>query len=120
MHYMYKDNYDPVVIGMDDYQEQAITTAIYPEQYKIIYPALGLGEAGEVQNKIKKIYRDCGGQWSAENRIKVAEELGDLLWYVAVLARDLDVSLGYIASKNLEKLASRQERGVLGGSGDSR
>lgn len=113
-------NYDPVVIGMDDYQEQAIKTAVYPEQYKILYPALGLGEAGEVQNKVKKIYRDNGGQWSAENRVKVAEELGDLLWYIAVMARDLDVSLGYIAAQNLEKLASRQERGVLGGSGDNR
>jgi NTP pyrophosphatase (non-canonical NTP hydrolase) len=114
------NNYDSVVIGFDDYQAQAITTAIYPDQHKIIYPALGLGEAGEVQNKVKKIYRDCGGQWSAENRIAVAKELGDLLWYVAVLARDLDVSLGYIASENLAKLKSRQERNVLGGSGDSR
>lgn len=113
-------NYDPVVIGMDEYQEKAVVTAIYPEQYKILYPALGLGEAGEVQNKIKKIYRDCGGQWSADNRIAVAEELGDLLWYIAVLAQDLNVSLGYIAANNLDKLASRKDRGVLGGSGDSR
>lgn len=114
------NNYDPVVIGMDEYQEQAVTTAIYDSNVKIIYPALGLGEAGEVQNKVKKIYRDNNGQWSAENRVAVAKELGDLLWYIAVLARDLDVSLGFIASQNLDKLASRKERGVLGGSGDSR
>lgn len=106
--------------GLETYQEFAIQTAIYDSNLKIIYPALGLGEAGEVQNKVKKIYRDCGGQWSAENRVEVAKELGDLLWYIAVLARDLDVSLGYIATENLAKLASRKERGVIGGSGDSR
>jgi NTP pyrophosphatase (non-canonical NTP hydrolase) len=106
--------------GFSIYQEKAMETAIYPEQYKIMYPALGLGEAGEVQNKVKKIYRDNGGQWSPENRIAVAEELGDLLWYIAVLANDLGVSLGYVATKNLDKLADRKERNVLGGSGDSR
>ena len=109
-----------VTDGFDIYQEKAIETAIYPEQYKIMYPALGLGEAGEVQNKVKKIYRDCGGQWSAENRVEVAKELGDLLWYIAVLANDLGVSLGYVATQNLDKLASRKDRGVLGGAGDSR
>lgn len=106
--------------GFDAYQERAVLTAIYPDDVRILYPALGLGEAGEVQGKIKKIYRDKGGQWSAEDRIEVAKELGDLLWYIALVARDLNVSLGYLAVANLEKLASRQERGVLGGSGDNR
>lgn len=113
-------SHELVTDGFDIYQDLAVNTAIYPSEFSIIYPALGLGEGGEVQNKVKKIYRDCGGQWSAENRMEVAKELGDLLWYVAVLARDLNVSLGYIATQNLEKLASRKERGVLGGTGDER
>jgi hypothetical protein len=43
-----------------------------------------------------------------------------VLWYVAVLADYLDLSLDDIATANLAKLASRQDRGVLGGSGDNR
>jgi NTP pyrophosphatase (non-canonical NTP hydrolase) len=113
-------SHELVTDGFDIYQDLAVGTAIYPTERAIIYPALGLGEAGEVQNKVKKVYRDKGGEWSAEDRMAIAKELGDLLWYVAVLARDLNVSLGYIAVQNLEKLASRQERGVLGGSGDTR
>ena len=50
----------------------------------------------------------------------VAKELGDCLWYIAVLAHDLGQDLDKIAADNLAKLKSRQERGVLAGSGDVR
>jgi NTP pyrophosphatase (non-canonical NTP hydrolase) len=113
-------SHELVTDGFDIYQDLANNTAIYPDNVRILYPALGLGEAGEVQGKIKKIYRDKGGEWSAADRMEVAKELGDLLWYIAAVARDLNVSMGYIATQNLEKLQSRQERGVLGGSGDNR
>ena len=81
---------------------------------------LGLGEAGEVQGKIKKLLRDDNGAISDEKRLAIAAELGDLLWYVAQACNELDVRLCDVARLNLAKLADRQERGVLQGSGDTR
>jgi glycine hydroxymethyltransferase len=51
---------------------------------------------------------------------KVAKEIGDVMWYVAVLSYEMDYSLEDIAKMNLDKLASRAERGVIAGSGDDR
>lgn len=103
------------------YQDRAALTAIYPESSRIIYPALGLaGEAGEVANKIKKVLRDHQGNVPEEMKQDLKKELGDVLWYVAALATDLHLDLDEIAEENLQKLESRQERGVLGGSGDNR
>jgi NTP pyrophosphatase (non-canonical NTP hydrolase) len=107
---------------LNNYQEMARSTAIYPDQgANLVYPALGLcGEAGEVAEKVKKIIRDDAGVITDAKRDVIAAELGDVLWYVAQVAAELDYSLEDIASLNLEKLASRAQRGVLGGSGDSR
>jgi NTP pyrophosphatase (non-canonical NTP hydrolase) len=97
-------------------------TAIYPNQgQNFSYPALGLmGEAGEVADKLKKVIRDNDGVLTDPVRDAVAKELGDVLWYLAVLANELDYDLNTIAEDNLLKLLSRQERGVLSGSGDNR
>ena len=104
-----------------EYQESAIKTAIYGEQNKIFYPALGLaGEAGEVCNKVKKIFRDNNGQLTGEKRKELAAELGDVLWYCAALANDLELSLDIIAGINIAKLNSRKQAGTIGGSGDNR
>ena len=107
---------------LNEYQAAAKKTAVYPNAgSNIIYPTLGLvGEAGETANKVKKILRDGGGKMSEEAREAIKEELGDILWYVSQLAVELSTSFEEIASGNLEKLASRQERDVLGGSGDRR
>lgn len=104
---------------LEQYQREARKTAIYPAS--VIYPTLGLaGEAGEVAEKVKKVLRDNAGEFTAQHRELLLLELGDVLWYVANLAGDLDISLEVIAEQNLEKLRSRQQRGVLGGSGDKR
>ena len=104
-------------LNFGDYQEQARQTAIYPEEYAITYPLLGLvGEVGEFSNKYKKVLRD-GKEFSKED---MASELGDILWYVSNVAYDARLDLSYIANKNLDKLFDRKERGVLGGSGDNR
>lgn len=101
----------------DEYQRRAFETAIYPDGFEIIYPAMGVSnEAGEVLGKVKKWIRD-GGEIDEE---ALGKEIGDVLWYLAVLARDLDLELSDIAQGNLDKLKSRSERGVLGGSGDDR
>lgn len=109
-------------MDFNDYQLSALTTAVYPNRgNNFAYPALGLaGEAGEVADKLKKVIRDNDGALTDPVREAVAKELGDVLWYVAVLAAELDYDLDSIAQSNLDKLASRKERGVITGSGDNR
>lgn len=110
-------------MDFNTYQKESGRTAIYTGKGEILglaYVGLGLGEAGEVQGKIKKIIRDDGGVISDEKRAAIAAELGDLLWYVSQTASEIGVGLDDIAEGNLSKLASRKERGVLGGSGDDR
>lgn len=106
-----------------EYQKKALETALFPDKYKIIYSAMGLGnEAGEVMGKIKKWLRgdDGDGPISEERRLALRDELGDVLWYLAVLSRDLGLDLDEIAQLNVEKLKSRKERGALKGDGDKR
>ena len=105
-----------------DYQARSRATAVYPDAgNNIVYPALGLcGEAGETAEKVKKAIRDDGGTLTEERREAIAAELGDVLWYVAQLATEDGLELEEIAQANLDKLASRQRRAVLHGSGDDR
>lgn len=105
-----------------EYQQKSAATAVYPEVGRnLAYPTLGLaGETGEVAERVKKVIRDSGGKVSEEIRQALAKELGDVLWYVAALARELSLDLDEIARGNIEKLASRKDRGMLHGSGDNR
>jgi NTP pyrophosphatase (non-canonical NTP hydrolase) len=106
---------------MDEYQEAARRTAIYGDGFAVIYPALGLAsEAGEVAGKVKKVLRDRQGDFDPSSIEAIKDELGDVLWYVAILAADLGLSLHEIAAQNVEKLRSRMERGRLAGEGDER
>jgi NTP pyrophosphatase (non-canonical NTP hydrolase) len=107
---------------ISEYQELSRRTATYPGAGdNIVYPTLGLaGEAGEVAEKVKKLLRDDDGVLSDERREALAGELGDVLWYVAQVATEAGLDLEEIAQGNLDKLLSRQRRGVLSGSGDSR
>jgi NTP pyrophosphatase (non-canonical NTP hydrolase) len=109
-------------MNFQEYQEKSRKTAFYPGAGKnFIYPTLGLsGEAGEVAEKIKKIIRDKGGKIDDSSREEIKKELGDVLWYVSQLATELGLPLDDIAEKNIEKLYSRLDRKVLGGSGDNR
>jgi len=105
------------------YQSNTAKTAIYPGKGGIIgllYCALGLGEAGEFQGKVKKVLRDDDGVVTDEKRSAMESELGDLLWYASQVASELGLSLDDVAQHNLDKLADRKARGVLGGSGDNR
>ena len=111
-----------IMSDLTDYQMQSRATAIYPAAYKVVYPALGLaGETGEVLDKIKKRIRDANANFIDKEFLEsIEKELGDVLWYIANLATDLDLDLHEIALKNLLKLARRQEEGKLSGSGDNR
>lgn len=98
------------------YQDRARVTAIYPKEHAIIYPALGLaGEAGEVAEKVKKWIRD--GKLDRES---IEKELGDVLWYIAAIAGDLDLDMDHVAEMNIQKLTDRAARGKIQGSGDNR
>ena len=106
---------------LNQYQEEALKTAIYPEDKKIIYPTLGLtGEAGEVAEKVKKVIRDNNQEFTDEKKRQIALEISDVLWYCATLAHDIGYTLEDIAQMNIDKLASRQKRNKIGGSGDER
>ncbi len=105
-----------------NYQLEARLTAQYPDVgHNPIYPTLGLaGEAGEVAEKVKKVLRDKGGMLESRTGNEIKLELGDVLWYVSQLATELEISLDDIAKANLDKLASRAQRGKISGSGDER
>jgi NTP pyrophosphatase (non-canonical NTP hydrolase) len=96
----------------EDYQNEAKQTALYPRRLKNLeYPTLGLaGEAGEVANIVKKIQRDFDGVITDETRLKLKDELGDVLWYISACADELGLTLTQIAEYNVEKLAKRHNR----------
>ncbi len=107
----------------DEYQQRALTTVLTTDdKFKdLLHWVLGInGESGEIAEKVKKIIRDKNGQVNEEDKQDLAKEIGDVLWYLAVFADQLGVSLDDIAQQNLAKLQSRKKRGVLGGSGDNR
>lgn len=104
-----------------EYQEQSQKTAIYPNKgNNLYYPALGLGEVGEIQNQIKKVYRDDDGILTETRKEDIFKECGDVLWYLAALCNECGFTLEQVAKYNLEKLQKRQEKGTLQGSGDNR
>lgn len=106
---------------LNDYQFEAMRTAVYPPSVAIEYTALGLAsEAGEVAGKVKKTIRDHGGALTPDAREDLLDEYGDVLWYVSEGVRALGSTLEAVAARNLNKLEDRQRRGKLGGSGDKR
>jgi len=109
-------------MDFNDYQTKSRKTAKYPPiGHPVIYPTLGLtNEAGEVAGKIKKIFRDKNGVIGESEREALKGELGDVLWYLAQVCTELDLSLDEVAGYNIEKLYSRLERGKIGGDGDNR
>lgn len=105
---------------LDEYQKKALTT-VKDSANNLTYVTLGLAsEAGEIASKMKKWMRDSGSDPSKLDKKALSEELGDALWYTAVMAELLGLSLGEVAQANVDKLASRAKRGVIGGSGDQR
>jgi NTP pyrophosphatase (non-canonical NTP hydrolase) len=107
----------------DEYQKQALTTAdndYEPLMEKTIWAMGVAGEAGEVVEKWKKIVAYKNGEVSEEDRAELAKELGDVVWYIAVMAHSLGLTLEDIMQRNVEKLKSRKQRGVIRGKGDNR
>lgn len=115
-------------MNFNEYQDFVRSMKRYPEEFAIVYPALGLvGEAGEISEKVKKWLRDDKQYFvdgirsmNEDRRDAILKELGDPLWYIASLADDLGYTLQEVVDTNIHKLASRRERGVIHGSGDNR
>lgn len=105
-----------------DYQKQSRQTwGPVDVAHPITYPTLGLlNEAGELAGKVKKILRDKNKEISPADRDALKAELGDVLWYFAQICNELDLTIEEVAEYNLDKLASRQARGVIHGDGDNR
>ena len=108
------------IFDIDEYLEETNKTAIYPYANsrnldELMYLGLGLGEAGEIQGKIKKLYRD-----STLDKEVVAKEVGDLFWYAVRLCKWLGYDPSQVLAMNIEKLTDRKERNVIGGNGDNR
>ncbi len=108
---------DETPLTMDTYQEQAKATAVYPDDKADQYLIAGLaGEVGELASIFAKVWRGDGNLKFPH----AAAELGDVLWFVAMLAKELGYDLSDVAQNNLNKLADRANRGKLKGSGDNR
>ena len=104
---------------MNEYQELARETALYPKETGLYYTVLGLtGEAGEVAEKVKKMIRD--NKTLEDCQIDIMNELGDVMWYIANVAYEFGLTLEEVAENNVLKLNSRLERNVIHGNGDNR
>lgn len=108
-----------------EYQEIIKEEAIYPREIGIAYCALGCaGEAGEIADKAKKLYRDkdllTKKVVSPEDRMALIKELGDNLWYITAMANELDVTLEEVMEINHNKMMQRRATNTLSGSGDNR
>lgn len=108
---------------LNDYQQAAHFTSRNTAigNCLLSYPVLKLnGEAGEVAEKLGKIHRDSQGEISNVDNLALMRELGDVLWYLAEICTQLNIDFDVVAEMNIDKLADRLNRGVIGGSGDDR
>ena len=110
-------------MDLNKYQEWTDTTAWYPEAgtgkvAALSYATMGLvGEAGEIANKVKKLLRDGD---TPEKRQAITDELGDVCWYLARLATELDIPYEDVFLNNQNKINDRRQRDKIHGSGDNR
>lgn len=107
-----------------EYQKATNKTAVYPRDtalQAITYCMLGLGgEAGELQNKLKKVYRDDNGVITLEKHKQLFDEVSDCFWYLSQLCTELGVSMEDVATHNINKLNKRLVNNTIKGSGDNR
>jgi NTP pyrophosphatase (non-canonical NTP hydrolase) len=115
------DSIIPSCLTFAEYDEFVESTRVYPREPPLLYTGLGLSdEVGEVCGNLKRVLRDDHGMLTPSRRQSILIELGDSLWYVTAMARELGSSLDEIACLNRSKLLDRMNRGVLNGEGDYR
>lgn len=100
-------------MDLNEYQKLAKENSkVQLENHPISFAILGLGiggEAGEVQDLMKKFFRDLFGISTPEWHAKMKEELGDLMWYIALIAEQCGYPLESVAESNIEKLKKINE-----------
>jgi len=112
-------------MNLNTYQDAAKQFAIYPKNNAHNYVVFGLlSEAGELAGKMKKVMRgDLGTTNVFDNeqfRVALVHELGDCLWYLAMICEEFGFDLNDVAVANLDKLLKRRQRGTIKGDGDDR
>jgi NTP pyrophosphatase (non-canonical NTP hydrolase) len=107
-------------MNLSDYQKKSRETWISNDK-DLERIVLGIcGESGEIAEFFKKKFRGDKPDDFVEDRLTVAKETGDILFYIARLADFYMLDLDQIAELNNQKLQDRKNRGVIKGSGDSR
>lgn len=101
---------------LNEYQDKAMSFRLpsADEQYAMFNLT---GEVGELNSLIAKAIRD-GQKPDLYDNIK--KELGDILWCLAAVAKDLELTLEEVAEANIDKLSLRKANGTIQGSGDNR
>lgn len=108
-------------MDLKNYQEIIAETAVFPKEIGLLYCGLGLcGEAGEVAEKIKKLYRDSSGVITEEFKQALAKEMGDVAWYLTAMSDIIGISMEEILQINYDKLMARRATNTLHGNGDDR
>lgn len=93
-------------MDLNEFQRKALLSVAFDKKddKALAHRTLGIaGEAGELANIVKKIIRDKNGQATDEDVRAIAEKLGDVLYYAAVLAEYFDLSIEEVATKILQK-----------------
>lgn len=115
-----EDNYR-TMDSINEYQQKIEQFAIFPKEQALVYLSLGLAsEAGEVAGKVKKVIRDGNGEFTDEQKLAILAEIGDVAWYMSMLASTIGVDMSDVLAENYYKLEFRAQRGMIGGSGDNR
>ncbi len=108
----------------DEYQKAALTTALKSSDDPLLQNSIWVmgiaGEAGEIVEKWKKAVAYREGKFSTEEFEDFKKEFADVIWYIAVLADSLGLSLDDLMKQNVQKLADRKARNVIKGTGDNR
>ena len=108
-------------MDFNQYNILASKVILYPREIAPLYLALGVnGEAGELGEKVKKVYRDKFGKFDNESILEIQKEVGDTLWYLNRLSEELGFTLESAAILNIQKIQDRINRDVLRSSGDNR
>lgn len=119
-------SYPTYDLTLNQYQDHATATADYPWLGEnLLYPAIGCGEeAGEILGKVKKLWRNHGKtaakDLTQEEKDAIIKEVGDNLWYLSQMCRELGVTLQHAAEVNIFKLSDRKARSVIKSEGDNR
>lgn len=113
---LYRDTIEELFLSLDKTKQYNIDLIC-----SLLYLSSGVnGEAGEIGEKIKKVFRDKKGIINEKDRLLILKEVGDTLWYLAAISKELNSNLSEVAEINLTKINDRIQRDVLSGSGDER